>query len=216
LNRYQVKVFHRTDLESFWGEFKGWNPQKRTEFVKKAHAIIRRCTYTAVGASVVKAQLLSTIGKDALKQFGGAYGWCAHTCLIAVGRWCDAHNHKGSVHYVFEAGTQGQSQVELILKSLYAVPDYRAMCRLHGWSFYDKTLMPLQAADAGVYEFCKLIDNELIQHGKRNIRKSARDLFRQHELQYLRDWSIDQMKEWAEVWAPQFTKIAPTGRNTAR
>ena len=42
LSKYKVTHLRRADLESFHGQFKGWEPERRTEFVKKAHAIIRR------------------------------------------------------------------------------------------------------------------------------------------------------------------------------
>jgi len=51
-----ITGLHRVDLENFSGEFKGWNPTRRTEFLKKAHAIIRNCTYSGFGVAIVKRE----------------------------------------------------------------------------------------------------------------------------------------------------------------
>jgi hypothetical protein len=85
LAKYGVKILHRADLESFHGEFKGWNPQRRTEFLKAAHTIIRNCTYTAVGLALVKSDYGEIISNhETLRRFG-IYSWCAQGCLLAFG-----------------------------------------------------------------------------------------------------------------------------------
>jgi hypothetical protein len=61
LSKYGVTQSHRADLENFQGEFRHWNPERRTEFVKKAHAIIRKYTYTAIGLSLIKGDFDAVI-----------------------------------------------------------------------------------------------------------------------------------------------------------
>lgn len=40
LKQYNLSYMRRADLENFQGQFKDWDPRRRTEFIKKAHAII--------------------------------------------------------------------------------------------------------------------------------------------------------------------------------
>jgi hypothetical protein len=54
LRKYEIRQMHRSDLETFHGEFKTWDPAKRTE---KAHAIIRNCTYSGIGLALVKSTM---------------------------------------------------------------------------------------------------------------------------------------------------------------
>jgi hypothetical protein len=203
LRKYHVKALHRADLESFQKEFYGWTPERKTEFLKKAHAIIRACTYTAIGANLIKADLAEILG-DSAEKIGGAYGWCAHTCLVAISQWCDAKRYNQPIQFVFEAGTEGQGQIDRMFRFLSRNDYFRRLCRVGGWSFQNKSVMPLQAADTAAYEFYKLIHGHVIERGIRGVRKSARDLFRQQELQYLRDWDRPNLERWAKEWLEQF------------
>ena len=54
LSQYSIKRLHRVELENFQGDFKKWDPDKRSEFLKKAHTIIRHCTYAGIGMALIK------------------------------------------------------------------------------------------------------------------------------------------------------------------
>jgi len=72
-----VQVLQRSALENFRGEFaeaRGWNPERRTRFVKKLHAIIKACTYTPIAAAVVKGDFENIAPVWAKRLFGGPYG----------------------------------------------------------------------------------------------------------------------------------------------
>jgi hypothetical protein len=88
LSKYGIRVMHRADLESFHGEFKNWTPKKRTEFVKKAHAIVRRSTYCGFGLALIRADFEELIRKHEILKRLGVFAWCAQGCLAreAVGR----------------------------------------------------------------------------------------------------------------------------------
>src|SRR6266446_2961837 len=63
LSKYGVSHIHRAELENFRGEFGNWTPERRTEFIKKAHAIIHRCTYAGFGLALIKSDYDEIIAK---------------------------------------------------------------------------------------------------------------------------------------------------------
>ncbi|MBI4529606.1 MAG: hypothetical protein HY695_37890 [Deltaproteobacteria bacterium] len=196
---YKISKVHRAELEGFKGEFseeRGWNPDRRQKFLQRVHSIIKSCTYIGVGFAVTKADFEQIIPPDVVKEIGGVYGWCAHNCLIQIEKWSDAHNQQDPIQYIFEAGTHGAGQVGKMLGKLYADPAYRQMLRIKGWSFQGKDLLPLQAADVVAYECYKHCENQILDKGKRPIRKSAEDLFRLHDTDYF--WFSG--KEHLQLW----------------
>jgi hypothetical protein len=44
LAKGNVKVMHRADLESSYGEFRGWDKERRIAFLNRVHAVIRHRT----------------------------------------------------------------------------------------------------------------------------------------------------------------------------
>ena len=68
------------------------------------------------------------------------------------------------------------------------------------WSFQGKDVMPLQAADTVAYEFYKFLQNEKIEGNKRAIRLSAKDLFRQHEIQFFRQFDRKSFESFVKGW----------------
>lgn len=200
LGQYGIKQLRRTDLENFKGEFEGWNPSRRTEFVKKAHAIIRRCTCVGFGLGIIKSDFEKVIPETHPFRSYGLYGWCAQGCLAGVKTWCDAKNLNEPIQYVFEAGTPGDDQFSQMLGILYRDPVRRKEDRIGGWSFQSKDILPLQAADLVAYEFYKFLHNEIIDQGKRAIRLSARDLFRSHEIEFFRHFDNETFQAFVEGW----------------
>ncbi len=178
LSKYNIKILHRADLESYKGEFKNWDEQRRVEFLKKAHAIIRRCTYTAVGSSLVKSDYDLIIKNHEILRRFGIFSWCAQGALSGVRMWCDSRNVNSPIQYVFEAGTEGSSQFANLLESYYRDDNCRADNRIGGWSFLPKQVIPLQAADVVAYEFFRYVKNEVVDNKRRRIRLSLIDLFR--------------------------------------
>jgi len=200
LRKYEITKVHRAELENFKGEFANWKPARRTEFVKKAHAIIRRCTYVGVGLALIKDDLKDEIPKDtALAQFE-IFSWCAHGCLAGIRSWCDDKKHQEHVEYVFEAGTEGQNQFHRTMEVLYKDSLTRAQNRIQGWSFQGKETAPLQAADIIAYEFYKFIKNEVVDKHKRGVRLSARDLFRPQDVRLLKNLDQKTFKRFRDKW----------------
>lgn len=183
-----VTQMRRSKLESLEGEFKGWIPDQRTEFVKKAHAVIRKFTYLPIGIAIVKADFEEAFPVNSTARRFGLYSWCIHGCLAALGEWCEKRNHREPITFVFEAGTEGRDQVHKTFTVLCANPEKRPprACPIKSWSFAPKKVLPLQAADLIAYEFYKFTKNHAIDRGRHKIRLSALDLFSSTDISLLK------------------------------
>jgi hypothetical protein len=205
LDKEGIKIMRRANLENFQGEFtqaKGWEPKRRTRFVKRLQQVIRHRTYSGFGSSVIKADF-DEVMPDWVKQlFGGVYGWCAHECIVGMSMWSERHHHNDPIEWIFEAGTEGSGQIGAMFDALYKDPLLREQFRikLDGWSFKDKSLKPLQSADTLAYELYKHTENRIVDQGKRNIRLSLIDLIRQHEIPYFKFWNKERMEKWLANW----------------
>jgi hypothetical protein len=188
LAQYEITGLHRVDLENFSGEFKDWNPRRRTEFMKKADAIIKHCTYSGFGVAIPKSDFEAVCPDHHPYRTYGLFGWCAYGCIASIKLWCSKKNVTEPIQYVFEAGTTGQNQFNQLLHDLYRDPAIRKEDRIGGWSFQGKSLLPLQAADVVAYEYFKYMRNQFVDKGTRPIRLSARDLFRMHEIEFFRHY----------------------------
>lgn len=187
LRQYEISKLHRSELENFQGEFKTWNPEKRARFLRSAHAIIKAYTYVGIGSAILKDHFAHGENKILLEKVGGPYTWCIHECLVAIRYWRENRSNRTPIRCVFEKGLSGKSNLEFTLGSLLRE------CHIDGWSFESKNCIPLQAADVVAYEFYKFNHNQLIEGGKRPIRKSAHDLFRFHERQYFKHWDTERL-----------------------
>ncbi len=120
LRKYEIRQMHRSDLETFHGEFKTWDPAKRTDFLKKTHAIIRNCTYSGIGLALVKSDYEKVIANHPGQANFGVYAWCAQGCLAAaIHLWQHQNGLNEPVRFVFEAGTTGSGQFDAILQIIY-------------------------------------------------------------------------------------------------
>jgi hypothetical protein len=87
-----------------------------------------------------------------------------------------------------------------MLKSLFATPATRAFWHIKGWSFQDKDVLPLQAADVIAYEVFKHVENQILDKGeKRDVRLSMLDLYRPCDENYLKWWSRERLIDWVNT-----------------
>jgi len=187
LSEFGVKAMHRSDLECFEGEFLGWTPAKRTELMIKAQKIIKKHTYLPVGSAVIKADFDEIIPTRMQEHVGGHYGWCVTEALVLANHWAQTAKHRDPIDWVFEAGTNGSSKVNEMFNRLFAITEARTRLRINGWSFRDKTTLPLQAADVVAYETYKFVQNQVVDRGKFPVRLSALDLLSEKN-EYLLMW----------------------------
>lgn len=199
LSKFNVTVMHRTDLESFHGEFVGWTPEQRTEFVSKAQQIIKRRTYVAIGNAVIKADF-ERMFPDRLKRFyGGAYGYCAILCLARAKRWFDKVKQQDPIDWVFEAGTDGSGQIAHLFNAVYANVQSRTDFRLCRWSFAGKDEPQLQAADLIAYEVFKHATNRALAWPRRKVRLSLQHLVRPQDEDYLEFWLEEDLDTYLKA-----------------
>jgi hypothetical protein len=149
------------------GEFRGWTPAKRTEFIIKAQKIIKnkKHTYVPVGSSIRKADFDEVIPSSIQKYVGGYYGLCATLTLVLANRWSENARHTDPIDWIFEAGSTGAGQFGKLMNALYSNADARKHFRIHGWSFQGKDVLPLQAADVVAYETSKNVQNQIVHGG---------------------------------------------------
>ncbi len=223
LSKFNVPIMHRTDLESFRGDFIGWNPEKRNLFVNKAQEIIKRRTYVAIGNSVIKADFEEVMPDILKKLYGGPYGYCAMLCIARARRWCEKTKQKEPIDWIFEAGTVGSGQVNIMMNALYADNTTRGDFRINGWSFRNKTIVPLQAADVIAYEMFKYVTNQILQQPGRNVRISFEHLVRSHDDEYLEHWAKNRLAEYVAEpsnaksnYCPSCSRVLRTPSGRAR
>ena len=130
-------------------------------------------------------------------KIGGFYGLCASVCLSGARSWCERHNYGGSIHYVFEAGTPGQGQVNKFLNETYMDELARSEYRLNDFSFADKSMKPLQAADIIAYEMGKHALDKKLQRSRPDVVKYMRDLlgFKSEMDMELKYWDRETLNE---------------------
>jgi hypothetical protein len=198
LASYGVSRLHRVDLEARKKEFKDWDPDRQREFLRKAHAVVRDNTYIALGSGVIKTDYEEVMPQWVKDLFGGVYGWCVNECLVHVAKWCEKLRkpYDGQINWVFERGTAGSGQVVKMLENLSEDPAWGPRLRLGAWSFEGKDTLPLQAADMVAYEVFKQIENRIIDHGARAIRRSVLDLVRLNDEPYLKYWDKTRLLDW--------------------
>lgn len=201
LKEFGIKTMHRADLESFVGEYKGWNGAHRTRFLQRVQPIIREHMTVPIGSAVIKEDFRKIIPKHIQEQFEGVYGWCAHDCLVAVSHWYSHRGYRKPIQWVFEAGTIGHGQVDAMFRELNSNPKTRGQYYIKGWSFQDKSIIPLQAADVLAYEVFKQVTNQIVDKGENyGVRFSMKNLIHATDDRYLKYWGKQRLLEWFEEW----------------
>jgi hypothetical protein len=206
LSEFGVKAMHRSALESSKGEFFGWTSAKKIEFIVRAQKIIKKRTYLPVGSAVIKADFDEVIPKRMREHAGGHFGWCVTETLALANRWAQNRKHADPIDWVFEAGTKGQPKVNEMFNRLYAIPEARKRLRINSWSFRDKSLLPLQAADVVAYETYKFVQNQVVDSGKFPVRLSAIDLLGEKN-EYLLMWDKKRLSRWVEENRKRLPKL---------
>lgn len=152
LEEFEIEITHRTDLQNLKKDFSTWDEQRRDAFVSKAYGIINRFTYVPIGAAVSTEDFNAIVPKHMKTVLGGVYGFCAYVCVSYITEWCNRHNYKDKIQYVFEDGTYGRGQVNEWFRVIIRSKELRERYLYGGISFQTKELEPLQAADFVAYD----------------------------------------------------------------
>jgi hypothetical protein len=102
-----ISAFHRTDLESFQKEFKGWTVERRDRAVKRAHKIIKK--WALIGVAVgfpfdLYERIIQT--PELRKKFAKPYALCTMRCIIPLSEWATEKGYRDLINYVFDRGTK--------------------------------------------------------------------------------------------------------------
>lgn len=203
LTKFGITGMRRTDLENFRGEFKKWNPARRTALLQQLQPIIKHRTKMAVGTMAIKEEFEKFIPDDIKDNIGGMYGFLAYSCLIGVSQWCNrpSRQHKQPIKWVFESGTKGHGQVDKIFHATYANDKLRHTSHLGEWMFRRKDTIPLQSADLLAYECFKLIENQVLDKSEKHpVRISMAKLLGTEKYPYLRYFDKRGLEQFEKEW----------------
>jgi len=199
---YRVKMMRRSELETWHGEFtaeRGWDQERRKNFLRELHPIIKARTRVALGSAVIKSDWEEVMPKWLRRFSGGVYGWCAHECVAASRVWCERsiREYKHPINWVFECGAEGAGQVTEMFSQLRKEPVLGREFHIGTLSFACKDVVPLQAADTLAYEIFKQVENQIVDRGeKHDVRLSMKDLMRPQDPIYLKYWDKARLREW--------------------
>ncbi len=187
LRRERIKVFHRTELESFWGEFKrenGWDEDRRDKVVRESQVILGKYIKLGFAHSVIKADYDEiVVGKVRQKLGAQYYTFCAQSCMRKIAAWAAHAGHNEAINYFFETGAKGIGELGFMMDKTRKRREAKAAFRLGSLIFankYDEIIdgvlfpgiLQLQAADILAYEVFKLMDNQYANNSKRPMRES--------------------------------------------
>jgi hypothetical protein len=168
-----VEYFRRSQMEPpFHGEFAklGWTKQDQIPLVRLLQTIIKAHTIKGVAKAVRNKAFAEMMPLKIKKMYGGPFGWCVLLNLVDLGLW--ARRADNWINYVFEAGDEGQGQINTAIQELYGDERSRELLRIASWSFAPKkgpnAVVQLQAADFIAFESYKDIVNHLAP-----LRRSA-------------------------------------------
>jgi hypothetical protein len=171
-----IRVAHRSELEHPFGNYKDWDEIKREQFRAKARMIIKRHTKAPIGSAVTREDFESIALKRMQEIMGGVYGWCAYTCLHEVKQYCDHHNYKDSVRFVFEMGAPGWKQLNQLFQYLGDHQQLREFYRIDSISFETKKTRQLQAADFLAYDLGRFFLDYKIERNRPTVKEQLRAL----------------------------------------
>jgi hypothetical protein len=197
LHKERVRFVHMADLESLRGQFspeQGWTKERREAFLRRSSKIIVSRARGVVGSAVSIADWKKTMPQDLKKEFGGAYGWCAHECVVAWHQWRKEFAPNQRCQFVFETGTEGRGQVDRRMNEL--VKSHQEFYGVVGYGFNDKTLLPLHAADMIAYEIYREAENHYVKGDRVPVRYSLALLMEGLDKRYVTYWNEERMIDW--------------------
>lgn len=196
-----VEYFRRSEMEPpFHGEFAklGWTKEYQIPVVRRLQTIIKGHTIKGVAKAVRNKAFAEMMPLQVKKMYGGPFGWCVLLNLVDLGLW--ARRGDRWINYVFEAGDEGQGQINTSIQELYGDERSRELLRIASWSFAPKkgpsALVQLQAADFIAFESYKDIVNHLAPpEKKRDARLSRKHLIRKG-IDQLNFWDDEALSHW--------------------
>jgi hypothetical protein len=130
------------------------------------------------------------------RQYGGLYGVCVLQTVVYFG--LAARERNDWIHYIFEAGDEGEEQINTVMAKVIRDQRYRELFRIASFTFGVKkgpcAIVQLQTADFMAFEAYKRIENYLAG-SPRQPRKSFIDLLRPHH-DFVMLWTEESIGGW--------------------
>lgn len=179
LESERITACHMTDLESLYGEFKGWDKIRAVNFQKRLLSIIKEDAAHGISCGLVRADYEALVSKDAdpelPKKVGTHYGICAAGCIALASRWREKKFPGEPIAFVFEDGVRTGEVTDWLERT-----KKKGDLRIDSISFKSRrSTPPLQAADIHAYEAWKFMQDQIAVAGApaRDTRKSLASLF---------------------------------------
>lgn len=214
-----VEVYHATDLEKGWGEFKRWRRGRRDKFRSLAYKTLKPFVAAGISSALIKRDYESLNlrwhkipqGKPANHFF-----FCVNDFIANVSDWAIEHGYTSHpINYVLERGDPGKGEVEKTFLELAADPNFERRHLIGSVSFLPKScpqdaerhqrLRPLQAADIWAYETYQLMRDVVVPSEgvwspswEKRVRPDFRSLFKQEWRPYNRYWDKTNLPIFAE------------------
>jgi Protein of unknown function (DUF3800) len=189
---FDIKVFHATDYANSWGEFKGWDNDKKLALAKCLFPLLfPPNTWIGQGYGVVNQDWTDTIkGHHRLKALmGKPYMLCVQRLLEILLQYVSMLVPEQRVAVFFE-DNEFEGEITALWDNWIKKHDPQE--RLISLNFGNKNdLVPLQAADFLAYESYKEIDRLRFDRS-RSKRKSV-ELAESSGVVQVRGWDRDNL-----------------------
>lgn len=144
LDRESVKCFHMTDCVSGQGEYKGWDSERRRQFINDLAECARKYTNKRFSASVVINDYNLVDNEYELHEYVGyPYVLCGISCIGHVRAWAKRHKLKAAPQFVFEDGDARRGNFSLACQQQFGVTPVFSP---------KKDVLRLQAADLAAWK----------------------------------------------------------------
>jgi hypothetical protein len=198
LQNEAVECFHRTDMEiPGHREFakESWTRERQVPLLNRLHKIIRDHTMDGQGHGLDAAAFQRLVPSQINHVYGGPYGIAVLQTVVYFGLAAKAHDDW--IHYIFEAGDEGQGQINTVMAKLTGDERYREMFRIAEFTFGVKrgpcAIVQLQADDFMAFDAYKRFENYILKETYE--RKSFHDLLRPRQ-DFVMLWTEESIGAW--------------------
>lgn len=174
LSEGNLTYWHQVDFAHRVTEYIGWTEEKRVMFMQRAIGIIKNTVIAGVSCGVNTTAFRELAPRLPLRP----YAFCAMGCFKHLEKWAFENSHRDPIDCIFEAGTQGESEISDMVRELTSDEDgERLGFRIDPLRLgKKKQLLPLQTADILAYEFYLEARNGHINGEVRRPRMSLKGL----------------------------------------
>lgn len=182
LNAEGLQYFHMVKFNANVKPYAGWSKVRRLRFLHSLHAVIHKRTLMGFATAVSKIDF-EALSLDQRRVLRSPHVFAAQNCMKAVGFWACEKQIYRTIDYVFEQGSQHQSQLKAFIESMSEQD--RQFYRIGTYTFGDKKLAPLQAADIAAYESTREIVRQRTAYNQPPPRRSGINLCRTKNVRWV-------------------------------